>query len=56
MSRADLTEGQLEDLVRYARTLPPERAAQVHALVAELRRLREAESNTRFLLGIEGEV
>ena len=56
MARPDLTEAQLEDLVRYARTLPPERAAQIHALVAECRRLRETEANTRFLMEIEGEV
>lgn len=56
LSRSDLTDPQLEELVRYARTLPPEKAAQVQAVVAELRRLRENESNTRFLMEIEGEV
>lgn len=56
MSRTDLTDAQLTDLERYARTLPPDRTAQIQAVVAELRRLREAESNTRFLMEIEGEV
>lgn len=56
MSRRDLTEAQLEELERYARTLPPQRSDQVLAVVAELRALRERESSTRFLMSIEGEV
>lgn len=54
--RYELTELQLADLERFSRGLDPERAAQICAVVAELRRLREAESNTRFLMEIEGEV
>jgi hypothetical protein len=55
--RLDLTEQQLEGLVRWCRALPDrEKADQVLAVVAELRTLRERESNTRMLMEIEGEV
>ena len=56
MPRGELTEAELEQLQRWARTLEPEKARQVLSLVAELRRLRESESTTRFLMAIEGEV
>lgn len=57
MPRRDLPESELELLVRWARvTLEPRRRDQVEAVVAELRALRERESNTRFLMEIEGEV
>jgi hypothetical protein len=58
--RADLTEAQLDELVRWARKLNPaewgHRGAEVIAVVSELRTLRERESNTRMLMEIEGEV
>ena len=56
MSRRDLTESQLDALERWARTLSPEQGDAVQAVVAEVRRLRENESATRFLMTIEGEV
>lgn len=54
--RRDLTESQLEELERWARTQAPERAEQIVRVVAELRAMRERESTTRFLMAIEGEV
>lgn len=55
--RGELTEADLEELIRWARTLEArEKGDHVLRLVAELRRLRDSESATRFLLEIEGEV
>lgn len=57
MARTDLSEAQLEGLVRWARGLTEtDRGDQVAAVVAEVKRLRENESNTRFLMEIDGEV
>jgi hypothetical protein len=55
--RADLTDEQLEELLRWARSLAQQEYAQrVQALIWEVKRLRESEATTRFLMEIEGEV
>lgn len=57
MPRADLTEWELVALEQWARVInDPLRIRQIEALVAEVRRLRDNESNTRFLMAIEAEV
>jgi hypothetical protein len=55
--RLDLSERQLEALAGWARALTEQdKGEMVQSLIAELRALRERESNTRFLMGIEGDV
>lgn len=57
MPRSDLTEWELTSLEQWARVInDPVRIRQIEALVAEVRRLRDNESNTRFLMAIEAEV
>jgi hypothetical protein len=55
--RRDLTERQLEELLRWARRLPErDKGEQVIAVVSELNALRQRECDTRFLTEIEGDV
>jgi len=57
LPRLDLSERQLEALAGWARALTEQdKGEMVQSLIAELRALRERESNTRFLMGIEGDV
>lgn len=51
-----LTEGELFNLRTWASKQPPEVGDLIAKAVAELMALRERESATRFLMGIEGEV
>jgi hypothetical protein len=55
--RTDLTESQIKTLLSELRTtLKPPQMQKVQSLVNELQALRERESVTRYLAGIEGAV
>lgn len=57
MSRTDLTDGQLRQLMAEIRPLlRPQQMLKLEKLVSELQALRERESVTRYLHAIEGAV
>jgi hypothetical protein len=57
MPRLDLTDAQMRQLLAELRPLlKPPLMAKVQSLVNELQALRERESVTRYLAGIEGAV
>ena len=55
IGRGDLTERELAEVERWARTVDDEHGRMLYRLLTELRQSREREAATRFLTNLEQE-